>query len=750
MLARLLHPGPRDKPERPTDAAPDPIPFQKGPSMSSAPSLGMIGRQAGGFVLPLGILAMLAMMILPLPTVLLDMFFVGNILFSLLILMVALHSYRPLDFSSFPSVLLILTILRLALSVASTRMVLGNGHTGEAAAGKVIEAFGNVVIAGNFVVGLIVFTILVIINMIVITKGAGRVSEVSARFTLDAMPGKQMAIDADLSAGLMTPEEAKLRRAEVAAEADFYGSMDGASKFVKGDAIAGILILAINIIGGILIGTVQHGLSFGEAAQTYVVLSVGDGLVAQIPALLLSIATAVIVTRSTTSSDMGAMIGKQLNIQRAWIPVAAVLAIIGVVPGMPNVMFLIAAAVAGAFAWMGSKGFKGGAKAAEGAAVAGQSAGSVAQAAGDEPSTATDNGVTPDEVTDLAPLSLQIGYGLISLAGEGGGALVQRITGVRREVSKAMGFVVPGVRIRDDLALQPNQYRIRIGQTIVAEDTIHPERKLAIPGARSTRKLRGIEVKDPSFGLDAVWILPHQQAEAEADDQVVVEPESVIATHLGQILQKHAGSLIGPDEVQALLDALGNVAPTLVASVVPKLVPLHVLTSVLRALLAERIPVSDMRRILEGLANLAGKGLSAQDMAEALRPTLIPLLFQQLFPLSQALPLITLEPELEQILLRARRPNAEDTLMIDTKLGNLVLTGLAAAQEDAIAQGRQAMVVVAVGLRRALANYIRPHLPDVLVLGLNELTETRRVEVFRTIGGPASLPRMSPVPAAKP
>jgi flagellar biosynthesis protein FlhA len=472
--------------------------------------------------------------------------------------------------------------------------------------------------------------------------------------------------------------------------------------------------------------------------------------VAQIPALLLSIATAVIVTRSTTSSDMGAMIGKQLNIQRAWIPVAAVLAIIGVVPGMPNVMFLIAAAVAGAFAWMGSKGFKGGAKAAEGAAVAGQSAGSVAQAAGDEPSTATDNGVTPDEVTDLAPLSLQIGYGLISLAGEGGGALVQRITGVRREVSKAMGFVVPGVRIRDDLALQPNQYRIRIGQTIVAEDSIHPERKLAIPGARSTRKLRGIEVKDPSFGLDAVWILPHQQAEAEADDQVVVEPESVIATHLGQILQKHAGSLIGPDEVQALLDALGNVAPTLVASVVPKLVPLHVLTSVLRALLAERIPVSDMRRILEGLANLAGKGLSAQDMAEALRPTLIPLLFQQLFPLSQALPLITLEPELEQILLRARRPNAEDTLMIDTKLGNLVLTGLAAAQEDAIAQGRQAMVVVAVGLRRALANYIRPHLPDVLVLGLNELTETRRVEVFRTIGGPASLPRMSPVPAAKP
>ncbi|OHC54028.1 MAG: flagellar biosynthesis protein FlhA [Rhodobacterales bacterium RIFCSPHIGHO2_02_FULL_62_130] len=718
--------------------------------MSSAPTMGSLGRQAGGFVLPLGILAMLAMMILPLPTVLLDMFFVGNILFSLLILMVALHSYRPLDFSSFPSVLLFLTILRLALSVASTRMVLGDGHTGEAAAGKVIEAFGNVVIAGNFVVGLIVFTILVIINMIVITKGAGRVSEVSARFTLDAMPGKQMAIDADLSAGLMSPEDAKIRRAEVAAEADFYGSMDGASKFVKGDAIAGILILAINIIGGILIGTVQHGLSFAEAAETYVVLSVGDGLVAQIPALLLSIATAVIVTRSTTSSDMGAMIGKQLNIQRAWIPVAAVLAIIGVVPGMPNVMFLIAAAVAGAFAWMGSSAAKGGAKAASGPAPAGQSTGAVVPPAGTDSSADTDPGVTPDEVTDLAPLSLQIGYGLISLAGEGGGALVQRITGVRREVSKAMGFVVPGVRIRDDLALQPNQYRIRIGQTIVAEDSIHPERKLAIPGARSTRKLRGIEVKDPSFGLDAVWILPHQQAEAEADDQVVVEPESVIATHLGQILQKHAGSLIGPDEVQALLDALGNVAPTLVASVVPKLVPLHVLTSVLRALLAERIPVSDMRRILEGLANLAGKGLSAQDMAEALRPTLIPLLFQQLFPLSQALPLITLEPELEQILLRARRPNAEDTLMIDTKLGNLVLTGLAAAQEDAIAQGRQAMVVVAVGLRRALANYIRPHLPDVLVLGLNELTETRRVEVFRTIGGPASLPRMSPAAGSKP
>ncbi|MFN7051644.1 MAG: flagellar biosynthesis protein FlhA, partial [Gemmobacter sp.] len=618
--------------------------------MMPAPPLASGARFAPGpLAMPLGILAILAMMIIPLPVLLLDIFFIGNILLSLLVLMVAVNSQRPLDFSSFPNLLLVATVLRLSLNIASTRIVLSDGHTGSAAAGHVIEAFGDFVIAGNFIVGFLVFVILVIINMVVVTKGAGRVSEVSARFTLDAMPGKQMAIDADLNAGLLTPEEAKARRAEVAAEADFYGSMDGASKFVKGDAVAGILILAINIIGGMLIGTMQHGLSLGEAAETYVLLSIGDGLVAQIPALMLSIATAIIVTRSAAAADMGGLIASQVNQRSAWMPVAGVLAVLGLVPGMPNGMLMLAAAFAGWMAWRtGPRGAK--------ATPAGKAEPAGAATAGPARPSAPADAITAEEVMDHAPLSLQIGYGLIPLAGDGGGVLVSRITAMRREISRSLGFVVPGVRIRDDLALGPNQYRIRIGQTIVGEDQVYPDRKLAIPGAGSTRRLKGIAVKDPSFGLDAVWIQPHQQVEAEVDDHMIVEPESVIATHLGQVLLKNAADLLGQDEVQGLLDSLSRAAPTLVQAVVPKLVPLHVLTAVLRALLADRVPVADMRRILEGMALLSARPLAPQDMAEALRPSLMPLLLQQICPVNQALPLVTLDPDLEQLLLRARRP----------------------------------------------------------------------------------------------
>lgn len=714
--------------------------------MSEVSILPNMTRQLGGLALPAGIMVVIAMMVLPLPVALLDVFFVGNILLSLLILMVALHTFRPLDFSSFPSMLLIATILRLALNVASTRIVLSEGHTGEAAAGKVIQAFGEFVIAGNYVVGLLVFTILVIINLVVITKGAGRVSEVSARFTLDAMPGKQMAIDADLNGGLLTPAEAKARRADVAAEADFYGAMDGASKFVKGDAVAGILILAINVIGGILIGTVQHGMSLGMAAQTYVLLSIGDGLVAQIPALLLSIATALIVTRVSSSTDMGELIAKQVNLSRAWLPVAGVMTILGLVPGMPNLMFLLGGGAAAAAAWFGHKREKA-------AALADAVANGLPALPGMD-GTTTGNGqpesITADDVADHAPISLQIGYGLIPLTGDGDGAgtgqLVSRITAIRRDASRALGFVVPGVRIRDDLTLAPNQYRIRVGQAIMAEDQVYPDRKLAIPGNRSTRKLKGIEVKDPSFGLDAVWILPHQLPEAEADDHVVVEPDSVIATHLSQIITKHAALLIGPDEVQSLLDTLSKVAPTLVNGVVPKLVPLHQFTTVLRTLLAERMPIADMRRILEGLADLSSRNLTPPDLAEALRPSLAPLLLQQLAPLSQPLPLITLEPELEQLLLRARR-NAQnggaagdDGLMIDQGLGQKILTSLSSALDKVSDQGRIAVVIVAAGLRRPLAVWLRAHLPDAIVMGINELPETRRIEVVATVGGQPGLP----------
>ncbi|QIZ82453.1 flagellar biosynthesis protein FlhA [Thalassovita gelatinovora] len=702
--------------------------------MGPSASRQMLNR-AGGMTLPFGILAVVAMMVLPLPVLLLDVFFVFNILLALLVLMVSLHSYRPMDFSSFPSVLLIATVLRLALNVASTRIVLTDGHSGSGAAGKVIEAFGAFVIGGNFAVGLVVFVILMVINLMVITKGAGRVSEVSARFTLDAMPGKQMAIDADLNAGILTSEEARVRRADVATEADFYGAMDGASKFVKGDAVAGIIILAANIIGGIIIGTAQHGMGIADAAQNYVLLSIGDGLVAQIPSLLLSIATAIIVTRVSSTADMASHIGSQMNISRAWVPVAAVLGILGMVPGMPNMMFLTAAAAAGAAAWFAKK------RDAQQAADAEQEQ-AVAerkdQVEADKPSAT----ITAKDVTDYAPISIQIGYGLIPLIDGGDTSpLVASVTGVRRDASKAMGFVVPGVRIRDDLNLQSNQYRLRIGQAIVGEDSVYPDRKLALPGGMSKRKLKGIECTDPSFGMDAVWIMPHQQAEAEADDHVVVEPESVVATHLSQMIYAHADKLIGPDDVQTLLDILQRVAPTLIETVVPKLVPLHTLTSVLRHLLTERIPVGDLRRILEGLADISGMGMAPMEMAERLRPSLVPQMLQQIVPVNQPLPLITLSPELEQLLLRSI-PQGGATLMVDNALAEKIVGGLSQISEQLAAEGRHPIVIVASALRRPLAAFTRMHALDCVVLGLDELPEGRRIEVVSTIGGHDAVPNM--------
>ncbi|MBQ0751490.1 MAG: flagellar biosynthesis protein FlhA [Roseovarius sp.] len=700
--------------------------------------------QLGAGLLPVGILAVVAMMVLPLPLMLLDIFFVFNILLSLLVLMVALYSYRPLDFSSFPSVLLIATVFRLALNVASTRIVLTSGHEGSGAAGKVIEAFGNFVIAGNFAVGLVVFVILVIINLMVITKGAGRVSEVSARFTLDAMPGKQMAIDADLNAGILTPEQARARRAEVGEEADFYGAMDGASKFVKGDAIAGILILAANILGGIVIGTAQHGLSLGQAAETYVLLSIGDGLVAQIPSLLLSIATAVIVTRVASAKDMTGHIGSQIGMHRAWLPVAAVMAIMGLIPGMPNLLFIVAALASGGVAWATRNQLAPGETAAPAApgqpprraALPAPSGASNGQP-GARPDTS--GAITAEDVTDYAPITIQIGFGLIPLIEEGaGGALVSRITGIRREVSTAMGFVIPGVRIRDDMGLPANAYRIRIRQAIVAEDAAYPDRKLALPGGGTTRKLRGIEVKDPSFGMDAVWIQPHQQTEAEADDYVVVEPASVVATHLSQMLYAHAADLLGADDVQGLLDNLERSAPTLVESVVPKLVPLHVLTAVLRALLRERMPIADLPRILEDLAGMSARISEPQDMAEALRPALAPQLLQQIAPLKESLHLITLAPDLEDLLTRSQHDTAG--LIVEQGLTRQILGQLNEAQESLAGQGRQAVVVVSAALRRAFAAFLRTHGVDAIVMAVSELPDNRRVEIAASIGGARPTP----------
>ncbi len=673
-------------------------------------------------VMPLGILALVAMMVLPLPVFLLDTFFVSNILVSLLILMVAMHTNRPLDFSSFPSLLLIATILRLGLNVASTRIVLSEGHTGPDAAGKVIEAFGEFVISGNYAVGLFVFIILIIINLVVITKGAGRVSEVSARFTLDAMPGKQMAIDADLNAGVLSNEEAKTRREEISQEADFYGAMDGASKFVKGDAIASILILIINIVGGLIIGITQHNLPVGIAAETYVLLSIGDGLVAQIPSLLLAISTAIIVTRVSATHDMAENIGKQVSLSRAWIPVSGVLTLIGFVPGMPNLMFLVAAAVAGGvgyWSWMREKLAEQDNEFAED---------------GEAAEAKSPDMIDLDDIADNSAISIQLGYGLVEMVEEdSGGPLTNRITGIRRQVSKALGFVLPAVRIRDDMTLDANTYRIRVGQTIVGEDKIYPDRKLAIPGDETTVKIDGIEVKDPSFGMDATWIATNQQAEAEAKGYVVVLPESVMATHLSQVLHKYASQLIGQDDVQGLLDNLSQSAPNLVESVVPKLVPLHTLTSILRLLLEERVPISDLRRILENLPALAARNLGPAETAEALRPVLAGLLIQQVAPLNQPLPVMTLESDLEHMLISMARQSGEEGLVIENSLAEQILKKIVQSNEELGAEGKQSVMVVSPAIRRVFSHFIRQHIDDQVVLAFTELPETRKIEVVATI-----------------
>ena len=691
----------------------------KNSSLKSFTSLIKIG------VLPLGILAVVAMMVLPLPAFLLDLFFVTNILVSLLVLMVAMHTYRPLDFSSFPSLLLIATVLRLALNVASTRVVLADGHTGSDAAGKIIEAFGKFIIASNYAVGIFVFVILVIINLVVITRGAGRVSEVSARFTLDAMPGKQMAIDADLNAGILDAKEATEKREEIAKEADFYGAMDGASKFVKGDAVAGILILAINIIGGLIIGITQHDLAFEEAAETYILLSIGDGLVAQIPSLLLAIATAIIVTRVSSTQDMAEHIGKQINLSRAWLPVSGVLFLIGIVPGMPNTLFLVAGAISGIIGYLAMN-------------LKNNEISEDEETSNDTLDDENSGGgeIDLEEVTDYSPVSIQLGYGLVEMVDDNsGGPLISRITGIRREVSKLLGFVVPPVRIKDDLSLSANQYRIRIGQTIVGEDVIYPDSLLCIAGEDVSVKISGHEVKDPSFGMDAIWIKSNQKSEAESKGYIVITPESVLATHLSQILNKFAGQLIGQDDVQVLLNNLSKTAPNLVESVVPKLVPLHNLTGILRELLSERVPVSDLRSILESLASISNRNLSIVETAEALRPTLAGLLIQQISPLNQPLPVITLEADLEQMLIKMSRQSGEEGLVLDNELAQKLLTKISETNQKLSNEGKSAALVVSPAIRRQFSAIVRQHVEDMIVLAFTELPDNRKINVVASISG---------------
>ena len=676
------------------------------------------------FSIPIGIMVLIAMMVIPLSPWMLDILFTSNLLVSLLVLMVALQTFRPLDFSSFPTVLLFATVLRLGLNVASTRVILKNGHQGSDAAGSIIEAFGEFVMSGSYAVGLFVFAILVIINLIVITKGAGRVSEVAARFTLDAMPGKQMAIDADLNAGILSSEEAKERRKEIAKEGEFYGSMDGAAKFVKGDAIAGILILVINIIGGLIIGSVNHDLSLGESAETYIILTVGDGLVAQIPSLLLAMATATIVTRiSSDNDDLAGQISNQMGLSKAWVPVSAVLLLFGLVPGMPNTLFISGAIFSAIIAWYTSK--------------------NTIDEEKKENTKIEDEEENPgkidiDEVSDNASISLDLGYGLISMVDsnekKSAGPLISKITGIRKQVSKDLGFIIPNVRVRDDLSLDANAYQIKIGHTIVAEDKIYADRKLAMPGEETQLKIQGIQVKDPSFGLDAFWIEKHLVAKAESNHYMVVDPEAVIGTHLNQILLKYAGDLLSQDDVQSLLDNLSKINPQLVQSVIPKLVPLHHLTIILRNLLVERVPINDLKKILEALSNLSDKKLSPDELSEAVRPAISSLLIQKISNVNEPLGIVTFNPEFEQMLITMSKKSSSEGLLIDPSLAKEMIKSIIEIGDKSSSEDKALVIVTSPIIRKDLSILLRQHIEDVVVLSFTELPENKRVKVVATVG----------------
>ena len=685
-------------------------------------SLGDIKKMSGS-LLPLGILALVGMLVLPLPVALLDVFFVFNITISLLILMVALHTHRPLDFSSFPNLLLLATVLRLGLNVASTRIVLSEGHNGAGAAGQVIQAFGEFIVAGNYTVGLFVFAILVIINLVVITKGAGRVSEVSARFTLDAMPGKQMAIDADLNAGVLTPEEATERRADVSKEAGFYGSMDGASKFVKGDAVAGILILAINVLGGLIIGIMQHNLSVAQAAETYILLSIGDGLVAQIPSLLLSIATAIIVTRVSSSENMSEHISRQVNLSAAWLPTSLVMLALGLVPGMPNMLFIGFSLITAFLAWTSRR--------KEVLAASNE----VVEEEAENDDADSEFGL--EDVKDASKISVSIGYSLVPLVDEGKAEnLVPKVTRLRKEISKALGFIVPGVRIRDDLNLEGSQYQIKIGQKIVADDIIFADKILAIPGDDTTLELSGLKVKEPAFGVEAYWIDREKRADAEAKNYVIIEPDEVLTTHLSELINNYASDLLGQEEVQELLDNLQLSHPNLVETVVPKVMPLNQLTSVMKCILEEGVPISDLRLILESLSSMNVQKLDADEISERIRPQLVPLLIQKLIKFKDTIPLITFAPELEQLVLTTVRQNPEEKmLLLEGTLAKKILSNLNDASEECNKEGKPVFLIVAPQIRKHVAKFVRSQLPSINVLSFMELPEDRSVEIAFTVGG---------------
>ena len=676
---------------------------------------------------PLGIpalvLLIIAMLILPLPTFLLDILFTLNIMIGLIVIMIAIHTERPLDFSSFPAVLLFATMLRLSLNVASTRIVLVNGHEGTDAAGKVIEAFGKFVISGNYLVGFIIFGILMIINFIVVTKGAGRVSEVIARFTLDAMPGKQMAIDADLNSGVIDQDEAKQRRAEIAQESDFFGSMDGASKFVRGDAVAGLLILIINIIGGLTIGMTQYDMSFTEAGEIYVLLTIGDGLVAQIPSLVLSLATAIIVTRVTTSESMTDQTTTQLANPSALFIAAGILSLLGIIPGMPSTVFIMIAVICAGIGFLVMRSDPGSELSAEEALVE------------REAQSNEEQEINWDDVSQVDLVSLEIGYGLIPLVNtETGGQLLTRVKGVRKKLSTELGFLVQPIRIRDNLDLEPNTYHLMVNGVVRGRGESYAGKELAINPGHVSTPLEGISTKEPAFGLDAYWIEPSQRDHARTLGYTVVDAPTAIATHLNSILYQAAPELLGHDEAQQLLDKTAERSPKLIENLVPNKLSLASLTRVLQNLLRDGVPIRDMRTILEVLNEEGAKIQDPDELTALVRPKLGRMIVQSLVDMTEEMPVMTLDPQLEQILHNAvQQSHQTKTLTIDPELAENLFKSMRHESQKIEEQGKPAILVVSPAIRPWLANLARPRIPDITVLSYTEIPEDQAVNVVATV-----------------
>ncbi|PHZ59102.1 flagellar biosynthesis protein FlhA [Photobacterium leiognathi] len=693
------------------------IPFADKLPLANLKSMPSIGA-------PVMVLATLAMVVLPMPPLLLDMTFTFNIALSLVVLLVTVYTRRPLDFAAFPTVLLIATLLRLALNVASTRVVLLHGHEGPDAAGQVIDAFGSVVIGGNYAVGLVVFLILMIINFMVVTKGAGRISEVSARFTLDALPGKQMAIDADLNAGLIDQEQARTRRFEVTKEADFYGSMDGASKFVKGDAIAGILILFINIIGGLIIGMSQHGLTFGSAIEIYSLLTIGDGLVAQIPSLLLSIAAAMMVTRQNTDEDMGQQMYFQMfNNPQALMITGVILFVMGIVPGMPHIPFLLLAAMIGAAAYWRVKKDK------EAALVEKE------PAATELAPTQPLKELSWDDVQPVDTIGLEVGYRLISMVDKDqGGELLERVKGVRKKLSQDFGFLIPPVHIRDNLELPPNSYRISLMGVACGEANIHPKMDLAINPGQVFGSIDGEMTTDPAFGLEAVWVQDSQREHAQALGYTVVDSATVLATHLSQLLTNNASQLLGHEEVQNLLEMLGQSAPKLVDGFVPDQLPLGVVVKVMQNLLNEAIPLRDIRTIVQTLSEYSSKSQDPDILTAAVRIGLKRLICQEINGIEVELPVITLVPELEQILHQTLQSAGGESSGIEPGLAERLQRSLTEATQQQELKGEPAVLLTSGVLRSTLAKFVKNTIPSLRVLSYQEVPDEKQIRIVNAVG----------------